>query len=243
MARGTTLANIYTMLKAKLGQNTVQTNTQARYYQLLSDKQKWLANEYDFPFLKDEWDVNIGQNARYVAFPTVDTAGATYSINLERPILLEVKWSNEWQEVVFGIGSQEYNYLDSDAVGQIQDPVQRWDWQSNTQFEIWPKPASAQLLRFTGQRQLNPLVTGTDTADLDDQIIMLFVAADILSRSRQADAQACMQQATERLLRQRGAYDMRPKVLNFGGEGGGSSGSKNNREARERLIPIAVADK
>lgn len=237
MARQTTLATLYTMLKAKLGQNTVQTNTQTRYYQLLSDKQKWLANEYDFPFLKDKFDVAVPAGSRYLSFPTIDNEGNTAAINLERPILVEVFWTNEWQVVEFGIGSTEYNYLNSDAVGQIQDPIQRWDWTGEQEFEIWPIPATAQKIRFTGQRQLSVLAADTDKADLDDEMLVLFVAADILMRSRQADAELCMKQATERLTRQRGAYPMRPRTLNFGGE----VDSNNTREARNRLVPIAVA--
>lgn len=237
MARGTQLSTIYTMLRAKLGENTTQTNTQTRYFQLISDKQKWLANEYDFPFLEDRFDVPVPPFSRYLAFPTIDNEGVSYAMNLERPYTVEVFWTNIWQPLDYGIGSEEFNYINSDQPGNTQDPVQRWRWSEEGQFEIWPINVSPVAIRFTGQRALDNLVLGTDTADLDDEMLALFVAADLLTRSRQQDAKLCLDQATERLMRQRGAYPNRPKGCSLSGD----SQSENKWQERQRLIPIAVA--
>lgn len=233
MARLTPLSTLYTMLQARLGENTQFTNTKARYYQLLSDKQKWLANEYDFPFLSDRFDIAIPGGSRYMSFPTIDNEGVTIAMNLERPYIVEVFWNNVWSELQYGIGSEQFNYLNSDQPGQIQDPIQNWRWSEEGQFEIWPINSTPQLIRFTGQRALDTMVSDSDTCDLDDLTIVLFVAADILMRSKQADAQAVMQAATERLRAQRGAYPSPKKGLTFGGN--------DNREQKKRLVPIAVA--
>jgi hypothetical protein len=220
------------MLQAKLGEQTSFASTKSRYYQLISDKQKWLSCEYDFPYLEDRFDVAVPGNGRYVTFPTIDNMGVTIAMNLERPYKVEVFWNNVWSELEYGIGSQEYNYLNSDQAGQIQDPIQRWRWATEGQFEIWPMPSTAQTVRFTGQRALDALVNDSDTADLDDQLLVLFVAADILARSKQADAQIILAQATERLRAVRASYPSRPKGLVFGG--------RDEKEEKKRLIPIAV---
>ena len=130
MARLTQLSVLYTMLQSRLGENTTFTQTKARYYQLLSDKQKWLANEYDFPFLEDRFDVAVAGGSRYLSFPTIDNVGSTFAMNLERPYKCEVFWSNVWIGLEYGIGSDEFNYLNSDAAGQTQDPIQRCEWSS-----------------------------------------------------------------------------------------------------------------
>ena len=233
MARGTQLSVLYTMLQAELGENSQFSNTQARYYQLLSHKQMWLANKYDFPFLEDRFDVAVPGGSRYLSFPTIDNEGVTIAMNLERGYLVERFWDNEWEELMYGIGSNEFNYLNSDQVGQTQDPIQNWRWSQEGQFEIWPINVMAQAIRFTGQRALDPLVSGSDTADLDDLTIVLFVAADILARSKQADAKLKLDEANARLLEQRGGYPTKPKGLVIGNTGRG--------EPKGRLIPIAVA--
>jgi hypothetical protein len=235
MARLTALSTLYTMLMARIGADTSFTGTKSRYYQLLSDKQKWLANEYDFPFLEDRFDVACAGGSRYVSFPTIDNAGVTVAMNLERPYKVEVFWNNVWSELEYGIGSEEFNYLNSDQAGNAQDPIQRWRWSSEGKFEVWPVNNTAQAVRFTGQRALDTLVADSDTCDLDDLTIVLFVAADILIKGKQADGPGTLAAAQERLARQRGAYPGRPKGLVFGGC------EDTNRERRVKLIPIAVA--
>jgi hypothetical protein len=224
------------MLQARLGEQATVTSTKSRYYQLLSLKQQWLANEYDWPFLEDRFDLAVPSGSRYLSFPTIDNEGVTSAMNLERQFTVEVFWNNVWSELDYGIGSEQFNYLNSDQPGQIQDPIQNWRWSEEGQIEIWPINSTAQKIRFTGQRALDVLVNDTDTADLDDQLIMLFVAADMLTRSKAADAQSTMNQATERLRACRGGYPTKTKKVSFCGDGG-----KNNIDNRRRLVPIAVA--
>ena len=234
MARLTPLYQLFVMLQARLGENSTFAGQKNRYYQLLSDKQKWLANEYDFPFLEDRFDIAVPSQSRYLSFPTIDNEGTTVAMNLERPYTVEVFWNNIWSPLEYGIGSTQFNYLNSDQPGQIQDPIQNWRWSDEGRFEIWPINSTAQVIRFTGQRALDNLVVDTDVCDLDDLTVVLFVAADILLRSKQADAQAVLQMAQERLRAQRGSYPNAPKGLIFGGRG-------EYEDNKKRLIPIAVA--
>jgi hypothetical protein len=233
MARLTQLSVLLTMLKAAVGRSTtVGTGDDVILYQLLSDKQKWLSCEYDWPFLEDRFDVAVPPLSRYLAFPTIDNEMVTSAMNLERPYKAEVFWNNLWSEVKYGIGSTEFNYLNSDQPGQIQDPVQRWRWCEEGQFEIWPINSTGQALRFTGQRALDTLVAPTDTADLDDQLIVLAVAAELLARAKQKDAELKQQLFAERLTRIRASYPTRSRKVIFG--------RCNDNEERKRLVPIAV---
>jgi hypothetical protein len=229
------------MLKAQLGQSlTVGTSSDAIYKQLLADKQKWLAGEYDWPFLEDRFDVTVPGQGRYIAFPTADVGGGAVStaMNLERPYRAEVFWNNKWSELEYGIGAEEFNYLNSDQPGNIQDPIQRWRWAGDVKydesyFEVWPMPSTSQTVRFTGQRIVGPLVEDTDTCDLDDQLLTLTVGAELSLRAKHADAQLKQSLATERLRAVRASYPGRPTGFVFG-KGG------EDRD-RKRLVSIAVA--
>ena len=154
-------------------------------------------------------------------------------MNMERPYRVEVFWNNLWSPVEYGIGSAEFNYLNSDQPGQIQDPIQRWRWSEEGQFEIWPINSTSTVIRFTGQRALDGLVNSTDTADLDDQLIVLAVAAELLARNKQQDAQNKQALFMERLRAVRASYPGRPKGLILGG---GCS-----REEKKRLVSVGVS--
>ena len=50
-------------------------------------------------------------------------------------------------------------------------------------------------LRVVGIKNLSNLVNGSDRADLDDHLLVLFAASEILSRNKAGDAEAKMVQA------------------------------------------------
>jgi hypothetical protein len=160
----------------------------------------------NWPFLEDRFDISVPPQSRYLSFPTLDDEGDSTAMNMERPYIVEVFWANKWAPLTHGIGSEQFNYLNSDQAGQFQDPVQNWRWSQEGKFEIWPINATAVTIRFTGQRALDTLAALSDTADLDDQLLVLAVAADMLRRSNQADADLREQQFQRRLIQIRASY-------------------------------------
>lgn len=226
MARNTPLSTLLTMLKAAVGDSlTIGTQSDALYKQRLSDKQQWLAGEYDFPFLKDRWDVLISAGNRYLDFPTVTNDGTTgINISFERPVVVRVNWTNNWQEVRYGIDElTEFNNLNSDTTQpgwaqQSNDPIQRWQFNGENQFEIWPIPATRSTIRFVGQRVLGPLVAPTDTADLDDQFLVYSLAVELLLKKKSADAQSLLASAQQRFNALRAVYPSRTRQIVLGGQ-------------------------
>jgi len=101
-----------------------------------------------------------------------------------------------------------------------------------TLFEIWPIPASSQTVRFTGQRNISPLIADTDTADLDDLMIVLFSAAEILTRNKQQDAPLKLQKAQSRLNYVRAAYPRRTSHVVFGGG--------QEPEIKKKVVPMII---
>lgn len=240
--RGTTLANLRTMLLAEIGDtSSPNTTRQAELNTLLSNKQKWLGSEYSWPFLEQFWDQPVGASSQYVAFPTVNDSGLgeTVAINFERPVLVQVFWNQIYLDIDYGIGSEEYNYLNF-ALAQASDPIQRWRFRTDTSettapdtFEVWPVPVTPQTIRFTGQRTLLSLVADGDKADLDDMLLVYFVAAEMLMRSKQQDAQLKLAMAKQRLEKLRSAYPVRTQDVVLG------QGKKDFREQR-RIVPMII---
>lgn len=215
------------MFKAEAAKSLALTATaqDSEINQIIADRQQWLASNFDWPFLEERWDVALNATNRYVALPTADIIGTTIAIDLQRAFKVEVKWNIVWQPVVYGIGSPEYNYIDSDR-GMTLDPVQRYRYEGSGQMEIWPMPAGPQTLRITGQRVLNPLFTGattppswddTKTLDLDDLMVCYFSVAYYLAREKQTNAKLMLDTATNRLNEIRATYPKREREINIGG--------------------------
>jgi hypothetical protein len=199
MPRNQTLGSVRYAVKAETAKalDSTATADDSQINQVIFDVQQWLASEYDWPFLRSRWDVVATPGSRYLAYPTVDDVNLATAINFERAgdLQVYVKWNNVWQEVPYGIREmEEFNYIDSDR-GIPLDPIQRWMFDDESNFEIWPIPASAQTVRFVGQRVLTELrtvpvttiPTWNDAAllDLDDLMVKYFAAAEYLTRKDQ----------------------------------------------------------
>lgn len=241
MARGTQLASIREMLKAELGYSQDSTTQDRELNLLLSNKQKFLAGEFDWPFLQARWDLTVPAGTRYIALPLTQggPTGQQSAINFERPVLYEVKYSLRWQEIHYYIGSEEYNFLDSDRNGMVMNPIQRWRFATDSseqsdadQIEVWPIPSIPQTTRFTGQRTLLDLVADNDVADLDDLLLVLMVAAEKLTRMKLPDAQLKTALAQERMQRVRAVYPTKQTSTVLGGN--------LLDKPRRRRVPITV---
>ncbi len=224
MARGTRLAELRYMLMAEIGDNANSNNLRKiEMNQLLSNKQKWLATEYDWPFLQHQWDVECPPDTQYVTLPSVDVRGQAATIDWERPVIANRLWNTIYCEVEYGVGPSEYNWQNFPLLGQKSDPIQRYQLVSNTreeifpnQVEIWPVPVTSQRLRLQGQRALVQMVADEDYADLDDMLLVLFVAAEMLTRKKQADAPEKLALAKQRLGRLLRVYPERHQTVVLG---------------------------
>lgn len=204
MARGTTLGELRSMLRAEARMHASPAATQsvhAAMNQTLQRVQRRLYADYDWPFLRKDFDKTLSAGQRYYDFPD--------GLNVERIERVAVLWGSTWHVVERGIDPvQHYNQLNSDD-DQRSDPVMRWEPRVDNQFEVWPLPASEQTLRFTGIRALGALIADDDVADLDDDLIVLYAAAewapDGLKEQKLAEAVAHYRRLKARL---RGGSDV-----------------------------------
>lgn len=178
MARGTTLNILVEQLRLELQQAqspALGQNARPAHIHALKTTQERLYDDWNWPHLRITRDVDMVAGSRYYNFPD--------DINPERAIKCQVKYNGVWQggDLSYGIDATHYNISDSDEDARM-DPVARWQLYEGDMFEAHPMPATDGVcsLRFTGIKNLSPLIANADTADLDDTLIVLYAAVKLL---------------------------------------------------------------
>lgn len=227
MARGTQLLKLVEMLREEVNRATnvaVGNDDLPSLKNKLSRTQEVLYDEYDWPFLRQVFPAKTLQaGERYYDFPTgMNPDRLDDNDGTDGPGVV-IWYSNFPRPIQRGIGFREYAIYNSDA-GVRQEPALAWDvrWTGTSeQIEIWPIPVSnTTTLQFKGIRALRPLIRDADVCDLDDQLIVLFAAAEILARQGSASAPAVAALAKARLSRVKGRSKGGTKTYRMGmGEG------------------------
>jgi hypothetical protein len=220
MARGTSLSQLRDQLRAEIGASAnpaMGTNAVHQMNLLLSRTQERLWTDFDWPFMVINRNIQMHDGQRYYSFPD--------DLDYNRVIQTDVKYSATWRVVDYEINVEQFNFMDSE-LGRKQDPVLRWQHNGDNQFEVWPIPASDNcIIHFKGIRKLKPLVADTDVCDLDDHLITLFAAAEMLAHNKSSDAQSKASLAQAHYFRLRGnAVKGGPIVFGGGGEDKGFKG-------------------
>jgi hypothetical protein len=236
MARNTTLSRLLDMYRAECRMSlNVAHNNQDRDRQVnqLQMTQEWLWEDFDWPLLRVDRQVSLAAGQRYYEPPE--------DLHIDRIDKIEVFHDSAYQRLTPGIEDVHYTAYNSN-LDERQWPPQRWRLSEDEQIEIWPIPdGNANLttlegtLRITGIRKLRPLVDDSDRADLDDQLIVLWAAAEYLATTGDKAANLKLEKAKTRYAKLRGAQMPRKRMTLFGIE----DMNRNN----ERRIPIAVYNK
>lgn len=218
MARGTSLSALRDMLRAEIGASSnvaMGVNTQDQYDHVLRRTQARLWADHDWSFGFIERDEPLLKDQRYYAFDA--------DIDYDRISRASVKFGDIWHPVEPGISPEHYNVFDSDD-GEASTPAMRWQHYEGNQFEVWPIPSEdGQSLRFRAIKKLPPLLSPADTAVLDDNLIVLFAAAELLGRSKAADAPAKLAQATSHYNKLKGNSNKSDRFIFGGGIGSGET--------------------
>jgi len=218
MARNVTLGELIDDVRAEAGhslQANLGTAMRDVLIKILQRQQRRLWEDYYWTFLRVQRDVPVQAGQRYYSFPA--------DLSLERLEKVEFKWDDRWHKLEYGIGPTQYDQYDSDRDVRSW-PIYRWQEQENDQLEVWPIPSQngsavplTGVIRYTGIRKLRPLVAESDRADLDDTMLVLYSAAEILAREKAADASVKLQMAESHYMRLRGRNSKRD-VFSLSGE-------------------------
>lgn len=191
MARGTTLEQLTMMLKAEIGATTAyNANPDMNYvlHQYLRRNYEDLFDGWEWPFKRVSRDIATQAGERYYDWPD--------DIDMEQELEFWVDQFGTWIPLEQGIGPDQYNaYLEGDR----QDYPYRWDWHGEHQFEVWPTSAiNGLVLRIIGTKKANALISESDVCDIDDQMVVLYAAAELLARDSESRAQRKLNMAQKR---------------------------------------------
>ncbi|MGZ5923514.1 MAG: phage adaptor protein [Rhizomicrobium sp.] len=169
----------------------------SRVYETLYDAHDWTHLRQIFPRLT----LNAGE--RYYDFPE----------NMDFDNLEEVKvwWGGQPHTITRGIDFEHYAAVSSDD-DQRSDPVERWDVRlvgNKEMIEVWPIPSgTGQALQFKGKTKFAPLINDADLCLLDDQLVVLYAAAELAPPKKRTEISAKLNAAQARL----GIVKMRGKA-------------------------------
>lgn len=201
MALHTTRGQLVEMLRDEAGISSASSrgmDNLAKLHRLISRIYETLVDDFDWTFLRVDNDaatkvLEAGQ--RFYDFPVAMDFGTVVSA--------DHFYGNVWVPLDYGITPADYTAMNPET-NQRADPLRKWRTYSDTQFEVWPLPASTgNLVRFRGRRKAQRLVDDDSRADMDDQLIVLYAAAEILAKSNQKDAELKLAAANKRLLQLR----------------------------------------
>ena len=203
MARGKTLLKLLQDLRAEIrasGNAAHHASSRESHLLTLQRVQEDIYDRHDWPTLRIERTIDLQAGQRYYDTPD--------DINIDRLETIEVRYGQQWCPLQYSIDSTHYSTWDSD-LDERSWPVERWMIYEGEQIEVWPVPAANAdpvtldgRLKVTGIRALTPLVADDDVALMDDRLIVLYAAAELLAASGAKDAPAKLQaaQVRERML-------------------------------------------
>lgn len=216
MPIGTQLVDLRKMLNAECGEEMDETISPARVTlnnQLLNNQQAFLVNQHAYLLGKVRAELTAVVGQQYYDLPT----GIDFD-RLEKPEFTNV--SNFRYRIGFGIGQEEYNIFRSD-LGVRATPVMKWDlvnYQGALKIELWPIPSVAQTIMLAGVLPLEQMVEDTDTCVIDDLVLVLFTAAELLARLGSQDAAAKAAKAKAALDSLKASYPSRFETFNLAGK-------------------------
>ncbi len=215
MARGTALSDLLVQLRAEAGHSVLTAagiDNKAALVQILNSVQDVLYDDFNWPFKKIMPFLNLTTGTRYYDLPA--------SIDFEHIVNVAVYYNATPVPISKGIGYSEYAIYDSEASVK-STPVQRWDIKftgTKEQIEVWPVPEdNTQKLQFVGVQKLVRMVNDADKATIDDTLLVLTCAAEILARQKNEDAPLKQKRAAARYKQLRGLYDQSSDTFVMGG--------------------------
>lgn len=225
MALRVTLGEVIQAVRAECG---LSTNTSRgidhldNIRQLIRRHQTTLAEDYDWQHLEIRRESALSRKllqagSRYYDFPA--------ALN---PLKVSGAWiySGHWREMHYGI-----NYVSAIAFNpdtdQRSNPPTHWAFAGAEEFEVWPLPStngvanSDNEIGFIGQKKLEALTEDSSRLDLDDILVTLMVATEILAGQKRGEAAAVKGDAAmARLGRMRATLASQTKYVMGQGEVG-----------------------
>jgi hypothetical protein len=194
--RGTTLGAMVNMFRLETGQSiqlAQGTQTRDHVKHALDRVQETLYTDWDWPFLHIYRDEVLMPGEFIYSWPD--------DMVVEDVRQLWDFTNNLYTPMVYGITMEDRNNFPSNM---RSDPALKWMIVDSRQYQVWPTPAVQRTAVIEGYLAYRRMSEDSDTCILDDNLIVLFAAAEWLMRNKMPDAQAKLQIANKLRYRLQG---------------------------------------
>lgn len=225
MARGKTFGQIVdaTRAEARMTNNPAAgLNANQNVRQVIARTYENLWDQTDWPHLEAAFEIQLQAGQQFYDIPSgvraerlSEKAGYAYYPGDARRYPVTSK----------DIGWSEYNELEPSVSTQRLDPMRFWCLRADDRIEVWPVPATGwptvqNSLFLRGIRNVDPLVDDGDICQLDDRLVTLFAAAELMGPEK---GQPKLSQAQSLLARLTGKLNKRRTFSMLEGHSGGVS--------------------
>lgn len=188
-----TLGELRSQIQQRLGfgaSGAVAGATAATVDSFLSNAQVQLYLAVDWKKLQHYADKTVGVGQTLIDYPTL-AAGAPADANPDRILKIAVSVNGLWVDLVEGIETQHYSYVDRQYYPQR--------FERYAQIELWPQADKTYTVRIWYIRELARFTQDNDRATIDDDLIFLHAMANAKAHYRQPDAETYAGQLTSAL--------------------------------------------
>ena len=231
MARGKQLLSLIAQLRAETGRTqdvSVGVDEVENLKVILQRTQETLYEEYEWPHMRVQKTITLNAGQRHYDLPS--------GLNFDRIQDVKLRYNSVYVDLERGITFDDYSVYDSNASTPVRSfPTLKWDIRdtgSGEQVEVWPIPNTSATVYMFGTKILGDLIQDADTADLDDRLIVLFAAAEMLARQKSNDAKIKLSQAERRLAMLRKNSQAGSKTVQVG------LGNRNRQTNRGRTTIV-----
>lgn len=232
MARGTALSTMVAQLRKEIGESSSTSfgqNRKEALEEILARTQETLYEDFDWPHMTievedslDEQTVNGGTGegqGKYIYPATInqDRVMRTWCKEMSGTDIIRI-WEIEYAPEKWPWVLDEFNA----ANAEYDDNVCYWrHYQAGISgseaYEVWPQPSSDTIkIVFEALAPLSAFASDSDTADLDDRLIVLTAAAEILEQQKNPRARIVQVKAAARYNRLRGSQRRGRKMFQIG---------------------------
>lgn len=200
MARGTAFSELLLQLRAELRRSqspAVGVDDIASLKQTLNRNAQVYAMLRDWEYLNRKFPrITLNAGQRYYDLPP--------GLDLERITVAKIKYGGSFYPLCRGIDFEDYESFDPEE-DERSSPALKWGTQfeesvKREQIEIWPLPdSSSQYLYFEGYRRADTMVSDDDICVVDDIVVVLWSAAELLQKVDAEGAKAKVDIANEHL--------------------------------------------
>lgn len=188
--RGSQFLTLLNMLRDELRRSTdpaVSSSDADGLKRVINRNYEFLYTDYDWPILRKVCPSMAMNSGQFLYDLPAE-------LDAERIEKVAVWYSGEACPLTRGIGFEQYSIYDTED-DQRSSPVSHWDLRSaelhdHVQYEVWPVPdTSAQWVQFIGYKKFVRLVNDIDLCFLDDNLVIAFSAAEMLTAQGSPDAE------------------------------------------------------